>query len=238
MIALGGGAEHVFVAGIVGAPAQVYVLKVGKKVLVKAADLVQNAFAVQRCAAAGREDALLLCVAAGAAAIAGLAGKAHPCYIVPGIIGQFPLKVPDHQALHRKNFGVGIGGVQKFCQPLRLGKGVVVEQHHIFALRPGNALIDGVGKASVAPVFDQGKVGAGAVAAGLFQTFIGGTVVHHDQVKILLSLGVDGLDGVLQPALAVDVWDNDGRFYHKSYSCFRQLQREYIILSQKCKPLG
>ena len=238
VVALGGGAEHIFVAGIVGAPAQVYVLKVGKKVLVKAADLVQNAFAVQRCAAAGRKDTLLLCVAAGAAAIAGLAGKAHPCHIVPGIIGQFPLKVPDHQALHRKNFGVGIGGAQKLGQPLRLGKGVVVEQHHIFALRPGNALIHCVGKAGVAPVFDQGKVGAGAVAARLRKTFIGGTVVHHDQVKILLSLGVDGLDGVLQPALAVDVWDNDGRFYHKSYSCFRQLQREYIILSQKCKPLG
>lgn len=99
-------------------------------------------------------------------------------------------------------------------------------------------LIHCVGKAGVASVFDQGEVGAGAVAAGLFQTFIGGTVVHHDQVKILFGLGVDGLDGVLQPALAVDVWDNDGRFYHKSYSCFRQLQREYIILSQKCKPLG
>ena len=238
VVALGSGAEHIFVTGIVGAPAQVYVLKVGKKVLVKAADLIQNAFAVQCCAAAGREDTLLLGVAADAAAIAGLAGKAHPCYIVPGIIGQFPLKVPDHQALHRKDLGVRIGGAQKLGQPLRLGKGVVVEQHHIFALRPGNALIHCVGKAGVAPVFDQGKVGAGAVAAGLFQTFIGGTVVHHDQVKILLSLGVDGLDGILQPALAVDVWDNDGRFYHKSYSCFRQLQREYIILSQKCKPLG
>ena len=127
--------------------------------LVKAADLVQNAFAVQRCAAAGREDALLLCVAADAAAIAGLAGKAHPCHIVPGIIGQFPLKVPDHQTLHRKDLGVRIGGAQKLGQPLRLGKGVVVEQYHILALRPGNALIHCVGKAGVASVFDQGKLG-------------------------------------------------------------------------------
>ena len=214
VVALGSGAEHVFVAGIVGAPAQVYVLKVGKKVLVKAADLIQNAFAVQCCAAAGREDALLLCVAAGAAAIAGLAGKAHPCYIVPSIIGQFPLKVPDHQTLHRKDLGVRIGGAQKLGQPLRLGKGVVVEQHHILALCPGNALIHCVGKAGVASVFDQGEVGAGAVAAGLFQTFIGGTVVHHDQVKILFGLGVDGLDGVLQPALAVDIGDDDGCFAH------------------------
>ena len=46
VVALGSGAEHIFVTGIIGAPAQVYVLKVGKKVLVKAADLVQNAFAV------------------------------------------------------------------------------------------------------------------------------------------------------------------------------------------------
>ena len=219
MVALGGGAEHVFVAGIVGAPAQVYVLKVGKKVFVKAADLVQNAFAVQRCAAAGREDTLLLCVAADAAAIAGLAGKAHPCYIVPGIIGQLPLKVTDHQTLHRKDLRVGIGGAQKLGQPLRLSKGVVVEQHHIFALRPGNALIHCVGKAGIASVFDQGKVGASAVAAGLFQTFIGGAVVHHDQVKILLGLGVDGLDGVLQPAFAVDIGDNDGCFAHKFFSC-------------------
>ena len=197
VVALGSGAEHIFVTGIIGAPAQVYVLKVGKKVLVKAADLVQNAFAVQCCAAAGREDALLLGVAAGAASIAGLAGKAHPCYIVPGVIGQLPLKVPDHQALHCKNFRVGIGGAQKLGQPLRLGKGVVVEQHHILALRPGNALIHCVGKAGVASVFDQGKVGAGAVAARLRKTFVGGAVVHHDQVKILFGLGVDGLDGVL-----------------------------------------
>ena len=197
MVALGSGAEHIFVTGIIGAPAQVYVLKVGKKVLVKAADLVQNAFAVQCCAAAGREDALLLGVAAGAASIAGLAGKAHPCYIVPGVIGQLPLKVPDHQALHCKNFRVGISGAQKLGQPLRLGKGVVVEQHHILALRPGNTLIDRVGKTGVASVFDQGEVGAGAVAARLRKTFVGGAVVHHDQVKILFGLGVDGLDGVL-----------------------------------------
>ena len=197
VVALGSGAEHIFVTGIIGAPAQVYVLKVGKKVLVKAADLVQNAFAVQCCAAAGREDTLLLGVAADAAAIAGLAGKAHPCYIVPGVIGQLPLKVPDHQALHCKNFRVGISGAQKLSQPLRLGKGIVVEQHHILALRPGNTLIDRVGKTGVASVFDQGEVGAGAVAARLRKTFVGGAVVHHDQVKILFGLGVDGLDGVL-----------------------------------------
>ena len=224
VVALGSGAEHIFVTGIIGAPAQVYVLKVGKKVLVKAADLVQNAFAVQCCAAAGREDALLLGVAAGAASIAGLAGKAHPCYIVPGVIGQLPLKVPDHQALHRKNFRVGISGAQKLGQPLRLGKGVVVEQHHILALRPGNALIDGVGKAGVASVFDQGEVGAGTVAARLRKTFIGGTVVHHDQVKILFGLGVDGLDGVLQPALAVDIGDDDGCFAHSSSPADVQIQ--------------
>ena len=224
VVALGSGAEHIFVTGIIGAPAQVYVLKVGKKVLVKAADLVQNAFAVQRCAAAGREDALLLGVAAGAASIAGLAGKAHPCYIVPGVIGQLPLKVPDHQALHRKNFGVGIGGAQKLGQPLRLGKGVVVEQHHILALRPGNTLIDRVGKAGVASVFDQGEVGAGTVAARLRKTFVGGAVVHHDQVKILFGLGVDGLDGVLQPALAVDIGDDDGCFAHSFSPADVQIQ--------------
>ena len=224
VVALGSGAEHIFVTGIIGAPAQVYVLKVGKKVLVKAADLVQNAFAVQCCAAAGREDALLLGVAAGAASIAGLAGKAHPCYIVPGVIGQLPLKVPDHQALHRKNFGVGIGGAQKLGQPLRLGKGVVVEQHHILALRPGNALIHCVGKAGVASVFDQGEVGAGTVAARLRKTFIGGAVVYHDQVKILLGLGVDGFDGVLQPALAVDIGDDDGCFAHSSSPADVQIQ--------------
>jgi hypothetical protein len=48
----------------------------------------------------------------------------------------------------------------------------------------------------------------------LFQTFVGGAVVHYDQVKVLFGLGVDGLDGILQPALAVDVWDDDGCFAH------------------------
>ena len=83
----------------------------------------------------------------------------------------------------------------------------------LLLLIPGNALIHCVGKAGVAPVFDQGKIGAGAVAAGLFQTFIGGTVVHDDELKILLCLGIDRLDGVLEPAFAVDVGDNDGCFH-------------------------
>ena len=167
-----------------------------------------------------------------------IAGTNGTWSVITGIVGQLPFKVAEHQALHGKNFGIGLGGADELGQPLGLGKGIVVEHDHILAPGPGNALIDRVGKTGVASVFDQGEVGAGTVAARLRKTFVGGTVVHHDQVKILLGLGVDGLDGVLQPALAVDVWDNDGRFYHKSYSCFRQLQREYIILSQKCKPFG
>ena len=119
----------------------------------------------------------------------------------------------DHQALHRKDLGVGFGGADEFGQPLGLRKGVVVEQHHILALGHGDALIHGVGEAGVGAVFDQGEVGAAAVAAGLLQTFIGGTVVHDDEHKILRCLGVDRLDGVLEPAFAVDVGDDDGCFH-------------------------
>ena len=97
----------------------------------------------------------------------------------------------------RKNFGVGLGGADQLRQPLGFGKGIVVEQHHVLAVGQSNALIHRVGKAGVAAVFDQGKVGAGAIAARLRQAFVRGAVVHYDQVKILLGLGVDGLDGVL-----------------------------------------
>ena len=48
VVALCRGTEHVFVTCVVGTPAQVHILKVGKEVFVKGADLVQNALAVQR----------------------------------------------------------------------------------------------------------------------------------------------------------------------------------------------
>ena len=87
VVAFCGGAEDTLVACVVGTPAQVHILKVGEEVLVKGADLLQNALAVERRAAAGREDALLFGVAAGPAAVAGLAGKAHPGDVITGIVG-------------------------------------------------------------------------------------------------------------------------------------------------------
>ena len=93
VVALCRGAEDVLVARVVGAPAEVHVLEVGKKVFIEDADLVEDAFAVEGRAAAGREDALLLCVAAGPAAVAGLAGKAHPCDVIAGVVGKLPVEV-------------------------------------------------------------------------------------------------------------------------------------------------
>lgn len=55
-------------------------------------------------------------------------------------------------------------------------------------------------------------------AASLLQTFVGGTVVHHNEPEVLFGLGIDRLDRILQPALAVDIRDHDSRFIHK-YSC-------------------
>ena len=55
VVALCRGAEDVFVTGVVGAPAEVYVLEVGKKVFIEDADLVEDALAVKCRTAAGRE---------------------------------------------------------------------------------------------------------------------------------------------------------------------------------------
>src|SRR5699024_10221511 len=106
-------------------------------------------------------------------------------------------------ALDREDPRVAVGGPDQLGQPLGLCKGVVVEQHYIFAFGQGDALVDRMGKAGVPAVFDQGEIGPAAIAAGLGQALIGGTVVHYDQLKVLLGLGIDRLDGVLQPALAV-----------------------------------
>ena len=213
VVALGRGAEDVFVACVVGPPAEVYVLEVGEEVLIEDADLVEDALAVEGRAAAGREDALLSGVPAGPASVAGLAGKAHPCDIVAGVVGQLPVEVADHKALDGENFGVALGGAEQLGQPLRLGKGVVIKEDHELALRPGDALVDRMGEAGVLAVFNEGEVGPGAVTAGLGQALVGGAVVHHDELKILLGLGVDGLNGILEPALAVDVGDDDGCFH-------------------------
>ena len=45
VVAFCGGAEDTLVACVVGTPAQVHILKVGEEVLVKGADLLQNALA-------------------------------------------------------------------------------------------------------------------------------------------------------------------------------------------------
>ena len=213
VVAPGRGAEDIFVARVVGPPAQVHVLKIGEEVFIEAADLVQDALAVEGRAAAGGKDALLPGVAAGPAAIAGLAGKAHPGDVIPGVVGQLPVEVADHQALHRKDLRVLPGGADELGQPLGLGKGVVIKEDHELALRPGDTLVDRMGEAGVLAVFNEGEVGPGAVAAGLGQALVGGAVVHHDELKILLGLGVDGLNGILEPALAVDVGDDDGCFH-------------------------
>src|SRR5699024_7282110 len=117
-------------------------------------------------------------------------------HVVAGVVGQLRLVVAQHQAGHRKDLRVGFGGFQQFGQPVRLGKGIVVEQRHILALCDGDALVDRVGKTGVAVVFDQGITGAAAVAAGNVQALVGGAVVDDDQLKVLLGLGPDRLDGV------------------------------------------
>src|SRR5699024_11734112 len=58
-----------------------------------------------------------------------------------------------------ENPAVAVRRTDQLGQPLGLGEGVVVEQHHIFALGPGNALVHRVGKTGVVAVFDQGEVG-------------------------------------------------------------------------------
>ena len=142
-----------------------------------------------------------------------IAGINETWSVITGIVGQLPFKVAEHQALHGKNFGIGLGGADELGQPLGLGKGIVVEHDHILALGPGNALIHGVGEAGVGAVFDQGEVGAAAVAAGNRKAFIGGAVVDDDQLKILLGLCPDRLDGIPQPACAVQVRDDDRCFH-------------------------
>ena len=213
MVALCRGAEDILVARVVGAPAEVYVLEVGKEIFIEDADLVEDALAVEGRAAAGREDALLFGVAAGPAAVAGLAGKAHPCDVIAGVVGKLPVEVADHKALDGKNFLVALSHADELGQPLGLCKGVVVEQHHELAFRPGDALIDGVGEAGVGAVLDELEVLAAAIAAGLLKALVGGAVIHHDKLEVLLRLGVDRFDGVLEPAFAVDVGDDDGRFH-------------------------
>ena len=138
--------------------------------------------------------------------------------ITPADVGQLPVEVSDHQALHCKDFRVGLSGADQLFQPLGFGKGIVVEQHHIFTVRQRNALIHCMGKSGIGAVFDEGEIFAAAIAAGLLKAFVGGTVVHHNEPEVLFGLGIDRLDRILQPALAVDIRDHDSRFIHK-YSC-------------------
>ena len=203
MAAARGGAVDVFVAEIVGAPAQVHILVIGKKQLVEHADLVQDAFAVQRRAAAGRKDAARALVAAGFQPVAALAGKAQQRDIVPGVVGQFGFVIAQHQAAHGKNALVGFGRAQQLGQPLRFGKSVVVEQRDVFAFGNGDALVDRVGKTGVFAVFDQRIARAAAVAARDGKALVGRTVVDDDQLKVRLGLRPDGFDRIPQPPGAV-----------------------------------
>ena len=213
MVALGSGAVDILVAQAVGPPADVHVLIVGEEVLVKQADLVQNALAVERRAAAGGEHPAGLCVAAGLHAVAPLAGKAQNGHVVAGVVRQLPLEVADHQAAHREDALVGFGGADQVFQPVRLGEGIVVEQGHELALCGPDALVHRVGEPGVMVVFNEGIVFAAHIAAGDLQTLVGGGVVDHDQFKILHGLGPDGFDGIPQPASPVQVGDHHSGFH-------------------------
>lgn len=103
-----------------------------------------------------------LLVAAGFQAIAALAGKAQNRHIISGVIGQFRLVIAQHQAGYRKNLRVALSGFQQLFQPVRFGKGIVIEQGHILAFGHGDALVDSMGKTGILAVFDQ-------VVAGLPQ---------------------------------------------------------------------
>ena len=181
--------------------------------LVEQTDLVQNALAVKGRAAAGREHPARLLIAADLHAVAPLAGKAQNGDVVARVVGQVPLKMADHQAAHRKNALVCLGRRQQIGQPVRLGEGIVVEQRHKLALRGTDALVHRVGEAGVFGVFDEGVVCPAHIAAGDGKAFVGGAVVHHDEFKILFGLGPDGLDGVPQPARAVQIGDHNGGFH-------------------------
>ena len=211
--AAGGGAVDVLVAEVVGPPGKIHVLVVGEEQLVKDADLVQDGLAVEGRPAAGAEHPAGLGVAAGLQAVPPLAGKTQDRHIVAGVVRQFRLVVPQHQTADRKDFRVGVGGFQQFRQPVRLGEGVVVEQHHILTFGDGNALVHRVGKPGVAGVLDEGVAVAAAVAAGNLQALVGGTVVDDDELKVLFGLGPDRFNGIPQPARAVQVGDDDRCFH-------------------------
>ena len=100
----------------------------------------------------------------------------------------------DHQALNRKNASVLLRGTDKLGQPVGLRKGVVVEEHHILPFCPADSLVHRIGKTGIVAVLNQDEIVPITVATGLVQALVGGTVVHHDQLKILLRLGVDGLN--------------------------------------------
>ena len=106
----------------------------------------------------------------------------------------------DHQALHGKDALVRLSQGDQLGQPVRLGKGVVVEQYNIFPVGRADTLVHREREAGVAAVLDQGVARPSLVAAGDGQALVRRTVVHHDQFKILLRLRPDGFDGIPQPA--------------------------------------
>ena len=103
-----------FVAQAVGAPADVYILVIGKEVFVEQADLIQDAFAVKGRAPAGRKDAAGLCVTAGFHAVAPLAGKAQKGDVVARVVGQGALKVAGASGRPPQKCGIGAAAASRF----------------------------------------------------------------------------------------------------------------------------
>ena len=122
--------------------------------------------------------------------------------------------MPDHQALHRKSARLGIRHGNELCQPVRLCKGIVVEQHHIFAFCQADARVHRCGKAGVCLVLHQRVARAAHIAAGNGQALVCGAVVDDDKFKVLLRLRPDRFNGIAQPARAVQI-----RYYN---TCFQK----------------
>ena len=176
---------------------------------------------VQTGAAAGRKDALRFLIAPPVHAVTPFAGPAEKRHIVAGVVGKFPVKMPDHQALHCKNTRVGVCHGDQLCQPIRFGKSVIVEQNHIGSFGQANSGVHSSGKTGVMIIFYKGVPLVPHITFGNRKTFVRRAVVHDDQFKVLLCLGPHRFDRVTMPPGSIEVGNYDARFQSVSSSVLR-----------------
>ena len=179
--------------------------------LVEQPRLLQGIPPVDRRAAAGGKDVAGLSVIRGRLAVSPLPCPAEEGDAVARIVHPGPVPGLQHSGRDREQAGVGFQRADQRLHEIRKHFRVIVEKDHIRRRARTDAGIHSSGKPQVLLLLQHRHL-TGFQPLG---ASVGGSVLHHQNVKAGHSLLPQSFDTLRQIFHPVVVRNDNGRFYHK-----------------------